>query len=144
MVKEVDLRIKIVIILSLIMFMFLTNSLFGEDSYSLITSRNTLEWQSHTPSTLGNEADQSVSLFILNEHSHPRLGGNWTVYFETEGISDLVIEPVYGTYWEKDINFLELRCGNRVVDASVVDGKVVVEDYLCDRTSAEFSQVVST
>ncbi|NQU79470.1 LamG domain-containing protein [Candidatus Woesearchaeota archaeon] len=62
------------------------------------------------------------SIEILNVHSFPILGGNWTVMFNTTGIADLKITPLNGTTFSEllfddvnttdDLEFQSIMCGN--------------------------------
>ncbi|HII72776.1 TPA: LamG domain-containing protein, partial [Candidatus Woesearchaeota archaeon] len=62
------------------------------------------------------------SIEVLNLHSYPPLGGNWTVMFNTTGTANLTISPINGTTWSEflsdsmnttdDLEFLSLMCGN--------------------------------
>jgi len=59
---------------------------------------------------------------IINTHSYPSLGANWTVIFTTKGTANLTITPVMNTTFsefimddnttEDDLLFVELRCGS--------------------------------
>ncbi len=59
---------------------------------------------------------------IINIHSHPSFGANWTVMFTTEGAHDLEIRPFANTTFSEfmdddnltidDLELLELRCGD--------------------------------
>ncbi|MFC1741787.1 LamG-like jellyroll fold domain-containing protein, partial [Nanoarchaeota archaeon] len=70
-----------------------------------------------------------VSIEILNVHSYPPFGGNWTVMFNTTGREDLTITPVDGTTFTEfllddnatvdDLEFVELTCGNDSLKSSL-------------------------
>lgn len=83
-------------------------------------------------------------LEILNVQSYPAVGSRWTVRFETKGTADLEIRPVKGTAWETDLGFISLRCGEEDVDHEMINGSIYVEDYSCNETGFESSQVIST
>lgn len=68
---------------------------------------------------------------ILNPQSYPSVGGNWTVHFNTTGKADLTITPVNNTYFGVDIQFLELRCGDEVVNATCNGTSVFYADWNC-------------
>src|SRR3989344_437885 len=91
-----------------------------------------------------------IDLLILNVQSYPQVGGNWLVYFNTTGTADLAIEAIDGTTWSnsddnEDLRFLELKCGNNLVDYQWVDSKVFVSNYNCDgSTGVEISKVISS
>ncbi len=58
-----------------------------------------------------------IGITIINVQSYPMLGGNWTVHFNTSGISDLSITPINGTAFGRDLEFLGLWCGPAQVNA---------------------------
>jgi len=80
-----------------------------------------------------------VSITVLNVQSYPMVGGNWTVRFNTTGSGNLTIMAVNSTTFTEvyddsatldDLEFLEVKCGDAVVNASVVlvDESVVPYD----------------
>jgi mannan endo-1,4-beta-mannosidase len=81
---------------------------------------------------------------IINVQSYPALYGNWTVRFNTIGTADLSIKAVDGTEFGRDIEFLELRCGDRILTTELTDGVVLVKDYTCDETGYEISKVLTS
>ncbi len=84
-----------------------------------------------------------VSITILNLQSYPVVGGEWRVEFNTTGIADLRIRPVYGTEWGKDLKFLGVWCGDRELNYKVEGDAIVVKNYGCDKTGVEVSKVIS-
>ena len=80
---------------------------------------------------------------VLNKQSYPHVGGNWTVFFKTEGRGDLQIIPVGGTSFGKDLKFLEIGCEDYLYPFSVVDGKILIKDFYCNSTSFEVSHVIT-
>jgi len=52
---------------------------------------------------------------IINAQSYPIVGGNWTVKFETIGKGNLTIKAINGTEFNRDLQFLEIRCGNKSI-----------------------------
>ena len=104
-----------------------------------------LEW--NTPHTSNQTFE--IELTILNVQSYPVVGDNWTVQFNTTGVANLTIAAFNGTSWSQnatveDLEFLELRCGEELVNYTWVDGEVRVENYTCNETSGENSQVLTT
>jgi len=84
----------------------------------------------------------AAQLTVLNVQSYPTLNGNWTVRFTTNGTADLTITAVQGTLFGRDLEFLELRCGDTVLNATYANNKVTYANYSCDNyTSHEISQV---
>ncbi len=79
---------------------------------------------------------------IIDVQSYPTLYGNWTVRFNTTGTANLTITAVDNTEFEKDIEFLELRCGDSVLTTELTDGVVFVENYNCDETGYKISKVI--
>jgi len=93
-----------------------------------------LSFIASTPANNANAYQQNSpisSITILNPQSYPSVGENWTVRFNTTGQANLTITPVNNTYFDVDIHFSELRCGDGVVNATYG-----VYDFL----SSEFQQ----
>jgi len=91
-----------------------------------------------------------VEIDILNVQSYPTLYGNWTVNFTTTGTADLTITASNGTTWADndnssgtDLSFLEVRCGDTVQSYEWTDNTVLIEDYCCNGTGHEVSQVLT-
>ncbi|MBI2654923.1 hypothetical protein HYX06_00675 [Candidatus Woesearchaeota archaeon] len=70
-----------------------------------------------------------VSIGILNVQSYPTVFGNWTVGFNTSGTGNLSIYGYNGTSYSEvpddsstinDLEYLETRCGDAVVNTTVV------------------------
>jgi hypothetical protein len=70
-----------------------------------------------------------LSIEVLNIHSYPSVGGNWTVRFDTMGTANLTITGIGNTTWaelltddnvtEDDLEFLDLQCGNESLKSSL-------------------------
>ena len=93
-----------------------------------------------------------LEIIILNVKSHPTVGGNWTVEFNTTGIANLTITAYNGTNWSNteetyDLKFLEIKCGNQTLDSQWIenssDSSVLIEDYECNGTGFEISKVLT-
>lgn len=93
-----------------------------------------------------------VNLTILNVKSHPAVGGNWVVEFNTAGTADLSIDAYASTTWvdeggapPTDLEFLSVACDG--VEQPYVwnaSDYVVLENYNCDGlTSSESSAVLT-
>ncbi len=100
-----------------------------------------VEWVSKN----GNES-YDINIVILNFQSFPVVGRNWTVMFNTTGMADLKITPINGTTWgtsptENDLMFLDVQCGDNVMDSHWENGSVVVNNYSCYVTGYENSRV---
>ena len=103
--------------------------------------------------SLSNETYE-VSITILNVQSYPMVGGNWTVMFNATGAGDLIIRAVNETTFteiydnsatEDDLEFLDVKCGDSVVNVSVVleDGTVVPYDiYLKIKRIKEIDEML--
>jgi hypothetical protein len=104
-----------------------------------------LEW--NVPK-LSNDTYE-IELIILNIQSYPSVKGNWTVRFTTMGISNLVIKAVDDTTWTDysesghDLKFLEIKCGDKILDYEWIDGSVFIRDYFCNETGYEISKVLT-
>ena len=98
---------------------------------------------------LDGEKEFEVEIIILNVQSYPELKGNWTVRFNTTGTADLKIAPFNITTWDieeiegKDLQFLNLMCGNESVDYEWINNSVFVSDYNCNETGIEVSKVLT-
>ena len=100
-----------------------------------------IEWNS----PLSNETF-NVSIVVLNFQSFPVVGRNWTVMFNTTGRADLRITPINGTTWgtvgnDNDLMFLDVRCGDDVMESYWENNTVVISNYSCDLTGYESSRV---
>lgn len=85
-----------------------------------------------------------LELTILTVKSYPVVGGYWTVEFKTSGQSDLTIEAVEGTRFGEDIEFVELRCDDTVIDVSYDGTRVSYDDWLCSGTGYHKVQVLTS
>ncbi|HLD06539.1 MAG TPA: hypothetical protein VJC16_03320, partial [Candidatus Nanoarchaeia archaeon] len=95
-----------------------------------------------TPHT--SEQEYEVSIVLLNLKSHPQLGSNWTVSFNTTGFANLSIMGIDGTAFGEDLLFEELRCGGDLVDAVHEGNSVFVENYSCSGVGTHRVQVITT
>ena len=106
-----------------------------------------------------------TNLEIIDVHSSPMVGGNWTVRFDTTGTADLTITATREidytenyTRWTNysedsglyDLKFLELKCGEKVLeyewqggDCSENECSIFIPDYSCNETGYENSLVLS-
>ena len=93
-----------------------------------------------------------VEITILNVQSYPMVGGYWGVYFDTVGKADLTIQSVDGTTWDDksedpslyDLKFIEVRCGETLIEHQWKNGKVFIKNYYCDKTGKEKSKVLTS
>ncbi len=83
-----------------------------------------------------------IDITIINVQSYPKLYGNWTVRFTTEGTANLTITDMNGTEFGRDIEFIELRCGDSILTTELTDDVVFVENYSCNETGYEISKVL--
>ncbi len=131
---------------------------YDENNNELI---DLIEW--NIPSL--SNATYEVSITVLNVHSNPNLYGNWTVMFDTIGIANLTITATRDisyleeyTRWDDeseepdlyDMKFLEIRCGDEILDyewrgtdCSENECSVFIEDYSCNETGYEISEVLT-
>jgi len=90
-----------------------------------------------------------LEITVLNVQSYPMVGGNWTVRFNTTGTSDLTITAVngttFGTSSPDDLEFLQLKCGDTLVNTSWINNSIFVSNYSCDnQTGFETSKVLTS
>jgi len=88
-----------------------------------------------------------VEITVLNVQSYPTVGGKWTVEFTTIGTADLTITAVDGTTYgdsaPDDLEFIELKCGDGIVNASFDGNKIFVPDYECNETGYHTVRVLT-
>ena len=92
--------------------------------------------------------DAESTITIINVQSYPVVGGTWIVCFTTIGQGDLRITPVDGTTWNDQVNpdllFLELWCGDDLVEYHWVNGSLVIPDYSSETVGYEISKVLTS
>ena len=91
-----------------------------------------IEWK--VPSLSSQTYELEIT--ILNVQSYPIVGGEWTVMFNTTGTGDLSIKASNGTAWsntneDNDLKFLDIKCGEEILDYSWVNNEVFIENYNC-------------
>ena len=99
-----------------------------------------IEW--NVPS-LSNQTYE-VEITVLNVQSYPAVGGNWEVKFTIAGTANLTIQPVQGTYFNIDLEFLELRCGNVLLEPLYDGEKVFFENYNCSEEGKIVNKVLTS
>ncbi|MEA1895375.1 MAG: hypothetical protein U9N36_09290 [Euryarchaeota archaeon] len=97
---------------------------------------------------LSNQSfEVEADITVLNVQSYPTIGGNWTVEFETVGCANLTITAVNQTTWsdaeEGDLQFLEIKCGDQILNYTWINGSIFIENYCCNLTSHEVSKVLT-
>jgi len=90
-----------------------------------------------------------ANITIINTQSYPRVGGKWEVRFTTEGTANSTIKAVNGTTLsnvndDNDLKFLEVKCGNDVLNYSWINNSVFIQDYECNETGYETSKVLTS
>ena len=68
--------------------------------------------------------DPTIEINILNVHSHPQQGENWTVDFTTQGTADLKIIPNDQATIDDD-EFVSLTCGDKKFTPQILAGDVI-------------------
>jgi len=92
-----------------------------------------------TSGTPAAEAD----LTIKNPQEYPAVGGTWTVMFNTTGTADLWITGINGTEFNKDLMFIEVRCGNETLNYELINNSIFVGNYECSETGTGTGKVLS-
>lgn len=82
--------------------------------------------------------DQTIEISIINVHSHPQQGENWTVDFITRGKADLKIIPNDQATIDDD-EFVSLKCGSEARQPQILAGDVI---YYPNWSCAEKGQVI--
>lgn len=84
-----------------------------------------------------------TGITIINVQSYPMLGGNWSVSFNTSGMADLIITPVNGTGFGKDLELLGLWCGSTEVNATYNATSVFYPNWNCRDEGKIVDRVIS-
>jgi len=99
-----------------------------------------IEWT--VPQLSEEEFEVKAGITIINVQSYPAVWGNWTVRFNTTGVANLTITPINNTNFDVDIKFLELKCGDNVVNP-VYDGRsVFYYNWNCSEEGKIINQVL--
>ncbi|TRZ82883.1 DUF1566 domain-containing protein [bacterium] len=78
--------------------------------------------------------DPSLMITILNVHSHPQAGDNWTVFFEIIGTADLKIIPADQQSID-DLDFISLKCGDEERFPQILENDIIFySDWSCEGT----------
>ncbi len=109
-------------------------SYFDENNNLLIDK---IEW---VVPHLSNET-YLIEINILNVFSFPHSGENWTVFFNTTGTANLTVLPVNNTQWDREISFVELKCGVDKLHPTYDNISVSQQDYSCNNTGQFTSHV---
>ena len=79
--------------------------------------------------------DPTIEINVLNVHSHPQQGQNWTVDFTTQGTADLKIIPNDQATISDD-EFVSLSCGDEKRQPQILAGDVIFyPNWSCDKTA---------
>ncbi|HKL23571.1 MAG TPA: hypothetical protein VJ895_02360, partial [Candidatus Nanoarchaeia archaeon] len=116
---------------------YLDFEVFDYDSDGFVDS---VEW------VIPHLSNQTFEIYVevLTVQSYPIVGKEWEVEFETSGRANLTIKGINGTFFGKDLDFLELRCGNREIEYLKIENGIFVEDYFCEDISFEISKVLTS
>ena len=95
------------------------------------------------PTSSPTEEVSGLGIEILNTQPYPAINGNWIVRVETTGTADLTIKPINGTEFGRDLEFLEIRCGNQTLNYEWINSSVFIPDYSCPETGYEISKVMT-
>ncbi|NOS62015.1 MAG: hypothetical protein HOO66_03110, partial [Nitrosarchaeum sp.] len=99
------------------------------------------------PQMSEQEFEILANIVIINVQSYPEVGGTWEVRFTTNGTADLVISAINGTTFGEslpdDLNLLSIKCGEDTIQHQWVNGSIVIQNYTCNETGYETSQVLT-
>jgi lysophospholipase L1-like esterase len=104
--------------------------------------------QEEEPKLSNQSFEVEANITVLNVQSYPTVGGNWTVEFKTVGCANLTITAVNGTTWndtnrDNDLELLEIKCGNQILDYTWINNYVFIENYSCNETGYEISKALT-
>ena len=80
----------------------------------------------------------TTSLAIKDYKNSAELNNNLNIDFTTKGTNDLTITASKG-----DMQFIELRCNNQLLNPSVQGSKIEYKNYNCDQNSLLIVKVLS-
>ncbi len=84
---------------------------------------------------------------IINVQSYPMVGGNWTVRFNTTGVANLTITTInrttFGNSAPDDLEWLQLRCDDQVLNASFNGTHVFYPDWNCSGIGKQIVHVMT-
>ncbi|NIO20636.1 MAG: hypothetical protein GTN76_07830 [Candidatus Aenigmarchaeota archaeon] len=96
---------------------------------------------------------------ILNPVSKPTVWGRWIVEFETKGKGDLEIEAYQKTYFQRNVEFLQLYCGDELASVErhfsgkgksdtwtegIDNGKIIARDWECSEKGKLVLRILQT
>lgn len=95
-----------------------------------------------------SEQIYELEIIILNIQSYPAVGGNWEVRFTTKSIANLTIRAINDTTWSNenennDLKFLEIKCGENLINYEWINNAVFIKDYECNETAYEINKVLT-
>lgn len=95
---------------------------------------------------------QPTHIKILNPVSKPTLWGKWETEFQTTGTGDVEIQAYTATFFQKDIEYVQLYCGGKEIDVEehfsgkgvndtffeqIDNGKIIAKNWNCDGKKAK-------
>ena len=123
-----------------------TRELFDDVKYYDLNNNSLIDRIEWIIPSLSNQTFE-VEITVLNVQSYPTVGGEWTVRFETSGTANLTIRAVNGTTYgdsaPADLKFIELKCGDKIVNVIYDNSKVFVADYECNETAYHTVRVLT-
>lgn len=102
-------------------------SIFGLLLFHLSSSsQQTIQTQGQNKNATGGE------ITILNAHSHPQAGDDWTISFKTKDLADLTITPDDQATID-DLDFVSLKCdGEERIPQILEGGTIFYQNWLCE------------
>jgi len=100
------------------------------------------------PQLSEQEFEIEAKIVIINVQSYPVVGGNWTVYFTTQGTADLIITGINGTTFGEaepdDLKFLELNDGTQTLTPIIQGNSIIYHNYSSTEQGFEASKVLTS
>ena len=105
---------------------------FRKDNQNLLLVKFSFSLLSNA--SINIDPTYGVEIIILNVHSHPQAGDNWTVSFETAGTADLTITPNDQNSID-DLDFVSLTCDDQERIPQILEGDVIFyPNWSCEGT----------
>ncbi len=83
-------------------------------------------------------------LQLITKQSYPHVGGEWITKIKTSGLSDLQIFGYNGTYFNKDVEYIEVICNNDIYKPDLINNGIEIKNYSCSGITYIKNKVLTT
>ncbi|MEM2121311.1 MAG: hypothetical protein QXU20_01460 [Candidatus Woesearchaeota archaeon] len=123
-------RIKALLIILLLVFVLSLIIDYNDFSFNfnLLKNKNLITGQA----VYNPELQENKKIVVLNPKSNPVVFGEWIINFTTNGIGNLTIRAINGTFFEYDVKFLKLYCDGFDTKTDYSGAKIFYENWSCN------------